>query len=152
MIARAIIQLLNVSDVTGLATSGVHYVTAPQKSSGPYIVFREIATPEHFKNGTKVIENSLELVIVSPKGKDGTEGFLMVETLGDIVHSKLDRVSGLIGGKSIQTIVQQSVDVYYDQISMTAIMEMSYLVRENVTAPIADGIGLYKIGTTFIVG
>ena len=138
MIARAIFELLNVTDVTDLATGGVYYGTAPQKAQAPYIVFRESSDPEHFKNDTKVVNHSLDIVILDDKGKDGNAGFLAIEAIGSMVHSKLNRFTGMAGSKAIQTIVKDDEEVYYDQVSQTAIMEMSYNVRENMTESLAN--------------
>jgi len=135
VIASAIYDLLNVADVTNLAP--VYYGTVPQQKSAPYIVFRESALPEHNKVNTKTIIHEIEIVIVSEKGKNGTAGFTVVEPIGDMIHTKLNKFSGLSGGKSVAMIRKNSEDVYYDQTSQFAVMEMVYEVRENVNETLA---------------
>ncbi len=136
MIASAVYNLLNVTDVTDLAP--VYYGTVPQKKSPPYIVFRESSIPEHNKVNTKIINYDIEIVIVSEKGKDGTAGFTVVEPIGAMIHSKLNKFSGISGGKSVAMIRKTEEDVYYDQTSQYAVLELGYEVRENVTESLAD--------------
>ena len=136
MIARAIKELLYVSEITDIA--GVYYSTAPQNVSYPFIVYRESSVTENFKNDSKIRLHSLEVVIVTTKGRDGNDGFADLESLKTIVESKLNRFTGMAGGKKIQSIILDESDIYFDQMSKNAIATMEYEVREDYSAALAD--------------
>lgn len=138
MVAPSIYELLNVADVTNLATGGVYYNTAPQNVSSPFIVFSETTDPEKFKTGSKIRVHYVDVLIVSTRGRDGNTGFADIDAIRAVVETKLNRFSGIAGGKSIQDIFLDDITTDYDQESRNAMMMMQYIVRENYEQALAD--------------
>jgi len=137
VIATAIYELLNVTDVTDLV-SGVYISNAPQNAAFPYIVFRERAIPEDTKIQTKIITYDVEIIIVSDKGRNGAGGFKEIDAIGAMVHSKLNRFAGLAGGKMLSRVVRTDIDTFVDPETYFAIHVLDYRVRESVTESLAD--------------
>ncbi len=137
MIASAIYELLNVTDITDLAT-GVYYNTAPQQAVYPYIVFTETANPEDFKTGSKIRLHYVDIQIVASRGRDGNSGFAELDAIREVIESKLNRFGGTSGGKVIQDTFLEGVTTDYDPESRNAFMLVRYAIRENYVAAFAD--------------
>lgn len=137
MVASAIYELLNVSDITDIV-SGVYFPIAPQGAASPYIYFEETVSPVNTKTGSSVREHFIDVYIVADKGRDGGGGLALVESIRPIVEGKLNRFTGMAGGKMIQDIYLMDINSTYDPISKKAIMLMEFKVRQDYDSALAD--------------
>lgn len=137
MIATAVYERLNHTSITSLV-SGIYNTTAPQKETYPYIVFRESSEPEHFKTGSDIRVHRVQIAIICNKGKFGRSAIEESDAIASAVEARLNRFTGISGGKMIQGAYLEDTDVYYDQVSHDSVVELTYSIRENYTEALAD--------------
>jgi hypothetical protein len=138
VIGDAIYTLLNVADITDVVTGGIHHTVAPQDTPNPCIVINERGVNENYKNNSQIINHSLTIDVYCDKGKNGAGGFELANEIAVLVNSKLNRFSGIVGTKQIDTIYKVGSDTLYDSISESARVILEYNVRENEESGLAD--------------
>ena len=132
MITQAIYELLNVANVTSLATGGVHPNVAPQDVSLPYVVWSERGVPENWKDDYSIVNYDVTIDIYTNKGKDGGGGYLQANGILEAIKTELDRYKGTIGGSKIDQVTFQEERTEYDDVSNHAhiVVEFRFRVDE----------------------
>jgi hypothetical protein len=138
VIGDAIYTLLNVADITDVVTGGIHHTVAPQDTPNPCLVINERGVNENYKNNSQIINHSLTIDVYCDKGKNGAGGFALANEIAILVNSKINRFSGIVGTKQIDTIYKVGSDALYDSISESARLILEYNVRENEEGGLAD--------------
>lgn len=110
----ALFDVLNVPDVTNLATGGVHHLIAPKGTPRPYIVFSRQAPgvlTYAFKN-TRIAENDLWLIkAISDEDSSSTkEPQQLNEEILAMAESKIGHTLTLAGG-SVTWNVERELDI-----------------------------------------
>ncbi len=110
----ALFDVLNVPDVTNLATGGVHHLIAPKGTPRPYIVFSRQAPgvlTYAFQN-TRIAENDLWLIkAISDEDSSSTkEPQQLNEEILAMAESKIGNTLTLTGG-SVTWNVERELDI-----------------------------------------
>lgn len=151
MIGKAVYSLLNVSAVTDL-TNDISPNQASRNATMPYIVFNEDGTPEHYKDAYGIVYYQLQIDIYAEQTNEGGGGKAACLDISEQVEIILSRYKGTVEGVVIENTVLQNKESLFDPIAEAERVMLTYRVRVKESAPIlADGVGYWVIGTTFIV-
>ena len=150
MIAEAVYTILTgATDVTATATGGIHPVRAKETTANPCIVYNIQTDVENDKDGYATIRyHYLQLDIYADIG---TGGYNDANRLKEYCRQALDRYSGTLNDVVIDTILFESTQDLYDDRAGSYRIMCDYRIREKFTEDASDGIGVWIIGTTFIV-
>ena len=151
MIGQAIYSLLNVSDVTDLV-NGIYHTLAPEDVTFPYIIMNEQGVTENFKNNSNIRIHEVQIDVYCAKGKDGNAGFAQADAIRKKIEEKLNRFTGISGGKYIDTIYLEDIQPLFDPISQAARIIMGYRAREVYSEDLADPANYPQTVRVFVNG
>lgn len=130
---------LNVSNVTNLATGGIHYKIAPQGQLRPYVIFnRQAAGPVGYNFGfTRTHEDDIWLIkAVTDEDSSSTAS---PETLGQQILTAAEIALGdsltLSGAVTWAMVRLQDIPDYKEKISDRMVLNQGFLLRV-VAAPV----------------
>lgn len=110
----ALFDVLNVPDVTDLATGGVHHLVAPKGTPRPYLVFSRQAPGvlTYAFSNTRIAENDLWLIkAISDEDSSSTkEPQQLNEEILAMAESKIGHTLTLTGG-SVTWNVERELDI-----------------------------------------